>query len=72
MTEPKSTGMKTCSKCKETKHALAFSADNRASDGLHSNCRDCVNTITKKSPSHMKAKEKSAKWRRDLNNYEHE
>jgi hypothetical protein len=41
--EPTCTGTKRCTKCGETKPALAFPARPENSDGMHSWCRECCN-----------------------------
>lgn len=40
--EPRCTGTKTCSKCGEEKHVLAFAGHHTTADRLQSACRDCM------------------------------
>lgn len=40
--EPRLTGTKVCSRCRQEKVALAFSGDRKMADGLKSECRECV------------------------------
>lgn len=56
--EPVCTGEKTCTKCGETKHVLAFSAYPYCLDGLSSWCRDCANECSSKSKSKKRSRKK--------------
>jgi len=57
--DPPTTGTKTCSKCGQTKHVLAFAVQKTAKDGLKNVCRDCDYNMNKHTPSAIKKKEKA-------------
>lgn len=41
MTEPRMTGTKFCSDCKNDLPVICFAVDKKTSDGLHHRCREC-------------------------------
>ncbi len=55
--EPVCVGEKTCTRCGETKHVLAFSVEPRMLDGLKSWCRDCCYEVANKTRRRKARKE---------------
>lgn len=54
MNEPRCTGTKTCTLCRENLSVLAFSSNPDSPDGLRSRCRSCEGEARKKADRHYR------------------
>mgnify|MGYP001617490416 CR=1 FL=1 len=59
-----SDGTKCCRRCKITKPESEFYHDNRASDGLHTECKSCHKLVSQSTRNRERCRERNKNWMR--------